>query len=42
MLFFECKNVNVESYPIIIGHETVGIVEEVSENNTYGIKKVIK
>ena len=32
-------NVNVESYPIIIGHETAGIVEDVDENNAYGIKK---
>lgn len=32
-------NVNVSSYPIVIGHETAGIVEEVDESNEYGIKK---
>ena len=32
-------NVNVSSYPIVIGHETAGIVEDVDENNQYGIKK---
>lgn len=34
---FRGTNVNVSSYPIIIGHETAGIVEEVGEN-PYGIK----
>ena len=32
-------NVNVSSYPIVIGHETAGIVEDVDENNPCGIKK---
>ena len=32
-------NVNVSSYPIVIGHETAGIVEDVDENNPHGIKK---
>lgn len=36
---FRGTNVNVSSYPIVIGHETAGIVEEVDENNGYGIKK---
>ena len=36
---FRGTNVNVSSYPIIIGHETAGIVDEVDENNEYGIKK---
>lgn len=36
---FRGTNVNVSSYPIVIGHETAGIVEEVDENNRYGIKK---
>ncbi len=36
---FRGTNVNVSSYPIVIGHETAGIVEDVDENNQYGIKK---
>ncbi len=36
---FRGTNLNVSSYPIVIGHETAGIVEEVEENNAYGIKK---
>lgn len=36
---FRGTNVNVSSYPIVIGHETAGIVEDVDENNRYGIKK---
>lgn len=32
-------NVNVKSYPIVIGHETAGEVYDVDENNAYGIKK---
>ena len=36
---FRGTNVNVSSYPIVIGHETAGIVEAVDENNRYGIKK---
>lgn len=36
---FRGTNVNVSSYPIVIGHETAGIVETVDENNRYGIKK---
>lgn len=32
-------NVNVKSYPIVIGHETAGEVWEIDENNEYGIKK---
>lgn len=36
---FRGSNVNVSSYPIVIGHETAGIVEAVDENNRYGIKK---
>lgn len=32
------KSPNVK-YPIIIGHETAGIVSEIDENNEYGIKK---
>ena len=32
-------NVNVKSYPIIIGHEVAGEVCEIDENNEYGIKK---
>ena len=35
---FRGANVNVSSYPIVIGHETAGIVEDVDENNQYGIK----
>ena len=36
---FRGTNVNVSSYPIVIGHETAGIVEDVDENNQYGIQK---
>lgn len=36
---FRGTNVNVSSYPIVIGHETAGVVEDVDENNKYGIKK---
>ena len=36
---FRGTNVNVSSYPIVIGHETAGIVEDVDEHNPYGIKK---
>lgn len=36
---FQGTNVNVSSYPIVIGHETAGIVEDVDETNEYGIKK---
>ena len=36
---FRGANVNVSSYPIVIGHETAGIVEDVDEANEYGIKK---
>lgn len=32
------KSPNV-SYPLVIGHETAGIVVEVEEGNTYGIRK---
>lgn len=31
-------NVNVESFPIVIGHETAGVVAEIEENS-YGVKK---
>ena len=32
---FRGTNVNVSSYPIVIGHETAGIVEEVGEENAF-------
>lgn len=38
ILTFRGVNVNVKSYPIVIGHEVAGIVEEVGENDC-GIKK---
>lgn len=31
-------NVNVSSYPIIIGHETAGIVKEIAADNAAGLK----
>ncbi len=36
---YKGMNVNVKSYPIVIGHETAGEVYEIDENNEYGIKK---
>lgn len=33
------NNVNVKSYPIIIGHETAGEIYEIDTNNEYGLKK---
>ncbi len=35
---FRGTNVNVSSYPIVIGHEIAGIVEDVEENR-YGIRR---
>lgn len=36
---FQGTNVNVSAYPIVIGHEVAGIVEDVRENNDCGIKR---
>lgn len=36
---FRGANVNVASYPIVIGHETAGVVEELGKGDAHGIKK---
>lgn len=36
---YKAINVNVKSYPIIIGHEIAGEIAEIDENNEYGFKK---